>query len=426
MSYCSIYDYLVAKDKKLAAAIDQGCTKGSLSSRGFAGITFLIPEDKAVLDKIVKGLPSLEPGKSEAALDLLHRHILVDYFPTAESLLAAGNDVPNRLKKAVDVKKGSKAGTVEFEGGAVATPIPAAKFGVPRRKNLAVWKLSGQIAEGSRDARAFRRNERKAAQTVKGGADSANRRIVSNQLECMWAAWRGRGGSNDASGPYCVYAEALLHCLHDNYKSTYDTLAPLVDPNPMATWYLLAEPYRSGGGFLVSQIAFNKVFNEWGGIKVASDMPDGAYIRKAIADGAARIDGAKAKAAVEAVRATLDADNYNKRAPTGIRGAYAAFASGTVDGRDIGYPTDTLKAIGGRKQAQDELRYIVANLSIPAGGGEEMARNELGAFVHKLAENGVGEKPVLSAPEQMKYLVPNAAIETMMDFVRSSAFLYLA
>lgn len=419
---CNITDYLAKKDKPLADALEQGCAGSKLSVRGVAGITFLWPQDKDVRAVLLKGLPSADDEKHAAAIELLNRHILVDAFPTTAAFAAAAGDIPNRNRKAVDaVVKGA---TVEFEGEgkdpAVASPV--ADFKVPRRSDLVIWKLKGKIAPGSRPATAYTRNERMKANKVKGGAESEDRRMISAHVESSWVSWRARGSSSPS--PFQCHAEAVLACLRESYPDTYAALAPIVDADPMATWYILVEPYRRSGDYLVSASALRKVFHDWGGIKAGMAAP-GPEIATAIAEGKKRITSGAAEA-VRRVSDLIRAEHDDKSAASAVLKVYEELArSNRIDGHQY-FPEETMRAVGARKLCQDELRYALASMVGDISGNYDQVATEFASVVSKLRMQYTGDGGCIVDNAQMKRLIPRAEIATIVEFARSPAFLYFA
>ena len=404
-TFCSIYDYLLKHDKKLADAIEQGCARSSLrGGRNFAGITFLVPQDKGVRKALIDGLPHADAAKSAAAVELLNRHVLVDVYPDAAAF-AGVSKVPNRNRKAVSVQ--TSGAKVEFAGGAVAKPVK--DFAVPRRNNMAVWTLDGVIEEGAEPAAAFTRAERKAV--VKGGGGGL-RAKVTLMVENLWRDWDGRNLS-----PYEIYTAALLAALARRNQELYAALAPVVSKCAVATWYVLAEPY-SDGDRLVPDAVFADAFHELG---FPNEKVDGGALASAYAAGAGAMKPG-AVAAVSHLRTNIDVQYSNKNVFGQLDALYQTFAAGgTIDGHRY-FPEATFERIKNKKRVQDEVRFFVAqNVGQTRVGSREQVASEFGAFVATLRDLFGGKRRLLGSADR---IAPNEAVAAATDFVKSGCFFY--
>ena len=135
--FCRITKFLEQHDKELYQTIDDLCLFNLFRSRG-NGITFLHPSDKAFRKKIIDSAYSDSPEK---AIDMIRSLVLMDYLPSPKDFESKKDDIPNALRKRLEVAS-ADAKTVILKSGHKLTVEN--KF-APIRSNdpSAVYILSG-------------------------------------------------------------------------------------------------------------------------------------------------------------------------------------------------------------------------------------------------------------------------------------------
>jgi hypothetical protein len=135
--FCRITKFLEQHDKELYQTIDDLCLFNLFRSRG-NGITFLHPSDKAFRKKIIDSAYSDSPEK---AIDMIRSLVLMDYLPSPKDFESKKDDIPNALRKRLEVAS-ADAKTVTLKSGHKLTV--ESKF-APIRSNdpSAVYILSG-------------------------------------------------------------------------------------------------------------------------------------------------------------------------------------------------------------------------------------------------------------------------------------------
>jgi hypothetical protein len=95
----SIPKYLEKYDKELYQAIDDLCLLNLFNVRR-NGVTFLHPRDKAFRKKIIDYSYSDNPEK---AVDMIKSLVLMDYLPEPRNFESRKDDIPNALRKRVEI-----------------------------------------------------------------------------------------------------------------------------------------------------------------------------------------------------------------------------------------------------------------------------------------------------------------------------------
>lgn len=135
--FCKLSKYIEQVDRGLFEVFDDLCIVHLLKpQRGAAGITMLLPKEKAYRQKIINAAYS---GKPELAVDMIKALILQDYYPTLASFKDKAVNLLNQ--KLVIDSATDKA--IKLKGGLEI--VPDKKF-VPMgyRENMTVYSLTGK------------------------------------------------------------------------------------------------------------------------------------------------------------------------------------------------------------------------------------------------------------------------------------------
>lgn len=146
-TWCRITDYVESVDPELAEILRGTCVDLSLNSlRGKAGITFLMPQDKALRKKIADLAYSDKAEDASKACDMLNAMIFRDVFKTPSDWMNKRDDIPNSLLPPQHVEIENATGKeVIFKSGAKAVLDERFKDS-SKKGQLAVWLLvSGEI-----------------------------------------------------------------------------------------------------------------------------------------------------------------------------------------------------------------------------------------------------------------------------------------
>lgn len=284
--YCSIIDYIQRTDPELADAINSLCLASMLGpGAGMVGVTFLLP-DKATRDKIVAAAEG-GPTEQEMALKLIKAHIVPD-------LLKSGADwkspkvVGSRLGVKFVVKSVSgdtvvidgadgAAVTIQPERGFAALSLGSADGEDARERYLAVWKCDGGHPPTSGEHYDPPRRQRGArggnsvfgtyGSVCGGSADRVTRQYVADKAVRHFVL-KMRGDNCCKSGmPYLEYLLGLLKFLQISDPERYAAVLPLLGFEPIASFFILLQPYKRSGPYLVS----DEAIAEWGGVSAYHD-----------------------------------------------------------------------------------------------------------------------------------------------------------
>lgn len=137
--FCRLTKFLEITDKDLYQVMDDLCLFSLFRTRGTRGITFLYPTDKAYRKKIMDMAYSNTPEK---AVDMIKALVLMDYLPSPTDFKNKIDDIPNSLRKKLDVES-ADAKSVQLKGG---LKLVLDDSFVPMRSDdhVAVYKLSGK------------------------------------------------------------------------------------------------------------------------------------------------------------------------------------------------------------------------------------------------------------------------------------------
>jgi len=281
-TYCRITDYLEVVDPDLYRLIKGVCADMALNSlRGKAGITFLMPLDKAFRQKLEKLAYSEKPADADKAQDMINACIIKDIFHEPSQWMAKKDDIPNSLDPPQHVALESSTTTeIIFKCGARAT-IDKDFHVASRKSKLAVWKLtSGEIPlngplatlkhvhKAQQDENAERRKKR---DNVTGGYDAPSIETQSERYKIALAVENEyalcqlkRAGSESRQCDSDIYASTVLSLVNyivyhrKDLSLMYNSILPLIVYDKM-DFYILVEPHRAEGDYLLD----DSLIHEW-------------------------------------------------------------------------------------------------------------------------------------------------------------------
>lgn len=257
--YCRIFQWVDAHDPEFAAAIRFLCLEGTLSpSSSRPGVTFLYPTDDAYRAEIIQKTYS---GEGDDAEKMVQALIIPDSLQSAADFRS--RPVGNILHTSYSVAKGDGA-KVSLSGN---TLEKAGDFKtLSRRKDvLAVWLMSGserlstEAGDYNPPKSAPRSKLGGGGAMYREGAGSVRSRVASDTEHAFDACMkRDRCKSEN---PYLGKVVGLLNFLKTTHPSVLTTVSPVLDYSPFITFYLLLEPYKTSGEYLIS----DDILNEWKG-----------------------------------------------------------------------------------------------------------------------------------------------------------------
>lgn len=447
--FCRIFPWVESKDEALAGAIRDLCMEGALSTgRRTSGTTFLYPIEK-VRKEIVTKAYSPEP---EEAIRLIEAHIIPDAVRTAADF---HKGVGSRAGIKLETEDGTGA-TVTLKNGA---QLAVAKDFKPLRKdNICVWEVdSGEVPlEGPEFKTAARgRGERSRPKARVTGGESQARGAREALATATEGAYSGcmQADQCRTHDPYLSHSVSLLNFLKTNYPAELIKVLPMIDRDPMVTFYLLVEPYKTKGSDYV--LADSVLFGAkgWNGAAVferavtefrsffemgekqtapsAEDRSSGEPVVPFVFR-----DPATVRSEVDGMRLHILGDDGRKRnkvtTPKGVCAAYETLATqNTIGGIQPILPDATLAALPGSKKLwQDELRFMVHAAMEEIRGMPEYLESNFAEVISMLRFQRPGndyanELALASREELQSNVAPQAEFALLLKFINSTDFLYI-
>lgn len=274
VKYCRIYQWIEKHDPEFAECIRDLCLEGALSPyKEINGITFLMPDKTSKLrENIIKYTYSNKEGAdADAAIKLIESLIITDLIPDIkafETIKKNNISIGNRLRYRfyiTDIKNNH----VLFKNGLKLEPVT--NFNTIAKKeysntsnklNLAVWKIIDGEPPMEGDKHELQRK-------VKGGANDCL--CLINPLSKLMDNYRAefavkieedylnsiKSLSTHTNNQYLAVVLKILSYLHDKKKEAYVRVKPLLDIDPIITFYTLIEPYKSDGSYIIPKEELN-------------------------------------------------------------------------------------------------------------------------------------------------------------------------
>jgi hypothetical protein len=432
--YCRIFQWIEAHDSDLAEAISQLCLEGALSAGRTAGVTFLYPKDKAYRQEIAD---KAWTDEADEAVKLIESLIIPDALLSAADFNRRPIGSRLGVKYAVesaDSKKVVIAGDVEL--------VQADDFQTLERRagELAVWVVTKGRLPLTGESYSAPRSERrgKTAPATTGGSGSSARLMLAARVESEYNDCMARDGCR-AFNPYLAKVVGLLNYLQARHPELLALVQPLLDYEPLITFYILLEPYKTGGDPLLPDAVL------FGDGADAGDAWNGACaFTSAVAEYEAFFKGgpdasgslfrnrAGVTAQIDSVRQQISAVGSNLRQiPMMVQNVYAVFAEkNSIGGMGPIVPEATQRALGGVKKLwMDEMRFIVHEALQNMRSQPYASANFLGIvqdFRARWPGNDYAAEILLSNAADVKTDVsPKVHLLMLLKFVNSTDFLYL-
>lgn len=341
--HCSIPDYIENRHPDVYKAIKELCLFSSLKPRRGNSIALVLP-DKKVLDTILKDVFSDKEEEVQSALDTMKAHILVSENPI-KNVNDLKTGVSNRLGKVFNLADAKLSVDSGFRM-------------LNKTDSMAVFKADGPMPPGTVDAPKMVPGAGRKSKTVTG---SAQYNGTDRARELLAHFVRESLGQGKNRGVFVRSVISLMRFLktHEPY---YSRALATLDPSPIASFYLLVEPYKEehDDKFIISQ----NVLDEW----IADDF---GKLKESI--NSIKLDEAVFNEYVgllkegrnifnDGVRNTVDSHRWTiieggiskKTVPGNIKKAYTEVAQLYKSGLDLGPLVDP-----SFKEWQDVARYHI-------------------------------------------------------------------
>lgn len=410
--YCRIFQWVEAQDPEFARAIHDLCLEGALSPGGrVAGVTLLYP-DKAFRAEIVAKADS----NPDEAVKLIESLIIPDVFLQQSEF--GRRAVGNRCGVAF---------TVGAEGKGDVEVAPVADFSTLASKagTLAVWRIVRGRPPTSGAAYAPPAGAARP-RPIRGGAPAGRgeRACLACLVEQEYcAAARGGGAMRN---PYLARVVSLLNFLRVKAPELLAAVRPVLDYDPVVTFYLLVEPYKTRGAYLIP----DELLVGEGGWRGADAYSDAVADYESFFQGN-NGDRAATAARVDAVRSAILGDPNVRNALAAVLDAYRQLAeANTIGGNGPVLPPAAAAALGGgKKQWQDEFRFIIHE-ALQAMRAAPFSEQTFCNIVRDIATVWPGndytaELRLASTAALQGNVAPRAEYLMLLRFVNSTDFLYL-
>lgn len=427
--HCRIFQWVEDQDPKFAEAIRQLCLEGALSPNARTpGVTFLYPKDAAYRQEIYDKAYSDDP---DAAVKMVEALIVPDVMLQAGDF--SRRPVGNRCGVAFKVESAGN-GKVLLADGVELAPSSFATM-ASRTGALAVWLVAkGRLPQAGAPytppASAPRRPGGPAHRTGGGGNERA---LLASATEAEYDCCAAKGTLAECN-PYLAKVVSLLNFLKANRPELLDVVRPVLDYEPVVSFYLLFEPYKTQGAHLVpNSVLFGD--GAWNcadayGSAVAEFE---AFFREDQKSAAAPFmyrDRAAVAAQVDQIRRRIGAGNQ-RSGPQAVQDVYAVLAAqNTIGGMGPILPAAAQQALAGSKKLwQDEFRFTVHE-ALQSLRAAPYSSSTFGSIVRDLRAAWPGndygaEIRLANVADLRANIAPRLELTMLMKFINSTDFLYL-
>lgn len=350
--FCKIITYLRQKDPALCLLIDDLCLSGMLLPRRTNGVTFLFPSPeirKKIMDENDKDNP-------EVSIDIIRALTLNGVFHNAKEF---SDTVTNKLFNKMKVKS-ADGNKVVFDGG--LTIVKADDFDVIRGRgeNSAVWVVeSGNVdisSSSNVEVGAGEDDYSDDEDLVVGGnsnvcqKDMSVRALLSSSIENDFiVCWRLN--KCKTRNPFLDFMVCLMQHLESKSPELADFVGSLLSPNPMCSFFIVVEPYKTKGQYIVN----SDVFNEMLSVRYVIAQPVTKY--KEFLEKYACKDSLKVLSEIDAMRIKLTKSTGGPNLGSSVKKEYESIVSrGKVGDVEVSFMRgrDASRVVW-----QDCLRFMV-------------------------------------------------------------------
>src|SRR3989344_3643418 len=271
-SYNKIIEYLAENDDEMCDLFAVLFLEPILQRP--TGVTFLNPRDRSVREELTKLAMSEDPDEVKAATQKLSAYVICDHLRTPDDFMAKADDIPNALQQKVVIDRAASNSYEVIIGKWKATPCD-----MLTRKKIAVYDLVGASLPTDAPRAAFKyvkvtRNTKagKKDEVVEEQRDVSQeksrsvRTRIAEEAIGMYEYQMTRGRRVSFFNPLLTMVLSLIHFIWTKegdaaregvYKNR---ILPLLSFTP-ADFYIIFEPYRVVGQYLIPNSIIEKWYN---------------------------------------------------------------------------------------------------------------------------------------------------------------------
>lgn len=267
--YCRIFNWIKDTDEELAEVMVNLCVdRIADTSKRYPAVTFLMPKGK-LRTQIIDLAYSTEPEK---AVDMIISLVIPYGFHSIESFNSAqAGHIGNKLRYVFPKIDKPNDKTVNFDNKLV---IRQAQPKLVPRDNSKIYVYDIETGEPPNNYNKMvakqEYNAPEPPKNIKGGACTEDPMdLLSKKPRALFAQAVEQIARDEiqkihTKNPYLPVVVLLLqHILQAQYCDLFVRIRPILDLDPIITFYLLVEPYKLVGEYIISDDIFNaRVFDK--------------------------------------------------------------------------------------------------------------------------------------------------------------------
>ncbi len=428
--HCRIFQWVEDQDPEFAKAIRQLCLEGALAPNARTpGVTFLYPKEAAYRQEIIE----------KAYDDPDNAQKMVEALIVPDVLLQAGDfsrrPVGNRCGVAFKVESAGN-GKVVLADGVELVPSGFATM-ASRTGALAVWAVAkGRLPQAGAPYSPAAPARRPGPPVRRGGAagGGGDRCALACAVEAEFDCCAAKGRLLECN-PYLARVVSLLNYLKANHADVLEAARPALDYDPVVCFYLLFEPYKTRGAYLVPDAvlfgdgawncadAYGNAVQEFEAFfRAEAKDAAGPFMYRDRAAVAAQID--------KTARQRIGAGNP-RSAPQAVLDVYAALsAQNAIGGMGPVLPDAAARALAAPKKLwQDEFRFTVFE-ALQSMRAEPYSSDTFCGIVRDIraawpGDDYVAETRLTNLADLRSNVSPGTMLTLLAKFINSTDLLYL-
>lgn len=442
--HCSILPYVAKINPTLHEIIVGTCTDRSINgAKNKTGTTFIMPDNKELLNKIEKLALSSNADDVYQAADIINAHVIRIPLRNATDWNTRKDNIPNSIypSQRVEIEKAT-GDEVHFKGGAVAKldrdfiqMLAKSEADEPRRA-LVVYRLTkGELPVTKDKPAAPIKPAKSGGYAIEEPVNAQSSRFkIAITVENDYLLNRLQKLTDPTSNSNDVYADytygLISHMLGDqkHHSDLIEKVIPLISCSAL-DFYLLVEPHRKETRVLLD----DSVIDSWwtsGKRKFNGSLSDLKTKLYALVQGrpeACYSNPSRVQECIDELRQSISVD---KKVADHVSKLYNEFISSNSIGecKDV-LPAgliDYYRANPGLKLVQDEARYI-GHLAFDRLERRSFSRADYEQILNTIGDYLVekGRNKLMNPLHFKVWIQPEQQLNEADIFINSTAFLYI-